>query len=246
MTLPYRKVAEDFLKSGKSLTLAQAYGNCSMPEFAIVAPDGTMIGAWMRCKDYIQDVWWGFFNQKKYSIYGWEWNPESDPHPSTRWLLLAIRWAGKSQDEMQTMLENVKGTMEDVEKKLRIPRHLKSKFSTVRSDYFIVYGSPRWLKAVCTVSFFTWLIRASLTNTGKKYSTLDRKKFAVTNDSYYANSGADTIKLLMEFGFKAIEADWQKYTEVRMVHNNGIQGQNANAKAALQKMGITVAQNSWD
>lgn len=244
MIRPIKSVPNNFLKPGKSLNLSQAYGAVSMPEFAVLAPNGTMIGVWMRCKDYIQDIWWGFYNNKSYSIYGWSWNPESDPHPSTRWLLLAIRWVGKTDEQMTEMLNNVRHTIADVEKRLRIPKHLKTRFSSVRDGYFVIFGSPRWLRAVCTVSFFAWLIRASLTNDGHKFDTLDKKKFPVQNDAYYANSGANTIRLIMS-GLRNVPTDWEKYTTVGQVHNNGIQTQNHSSIESLKKLGLETVANPW-
>lgn len=243
--LPYRKIAKAFLKPGKKMSLSQAYGNVSMPEFSILSPDGTMIGPWMRCKDYIQDVIWGHINQKKYSIYGWSWDPESDPAPSNRWLILALMWNGKTTEQMAAMLENVKGTVEDIEKRLRIPKFRRTRFSKAVNNYFVIYASPNWLRSVGTVSFICWLIRASLTNESKKFDKLDRNKFPVSNDAYYIQNGANFIKLLLHGGFNSIEDDWKSYNIVNQVHNNGICGRSEYAKQQLAKIGIAPETPAW-
>ena len=189
-----------------------------MPEFAILAPDGSQIVTWMKCKDYIQDTIWGSMNNKYVSIYGWRYNPNKDPKPSSRYLLLALRWVGRDS-EMETYLYNVQETVEDLESRLRIPKVDRTRFSRASGDKFVIYGSNKWKRCAATVSFFTFLIRASLTNSGGKLETIG-KKTAVGKDAYYIKSGAPFIKRLLSKGFLGFKPDWHKECSEE-IHDSG-------------------------
>lgn len=227
MSIAYRKLPSNFFSPSEGFfDLGEDFGTYDdMPEFAILSPDGTQVGTWMKCKDFIQDTIWGNKHRRYYEVYGWEFDPTKDKI-SNRYLLLAMRWKTKTIKELREMLSNVKGTIENLESALSIPKFRRTKFSRVLAGpaggtHFIVYGSPDWMKCVSTVSFFSWLLRASLTNKARTFEAMnDLKKCAVNKDIYYLRGGKSFIEKLVKDGFKAFESDWD-VDDVMKVHHNG-------------------------
>lgn len=222
MSLAYRTVSQSFLRefTGDDYLEEEYSKYAKMPQFAVVSPDGRQIGPWMKCKDYIQDVWWGYQHKRSYECHGFSYQYGEDPAPSNRYLLLAIRWEGKTPTEIRKMLDNVKRTVENLEKRLRIPRHLRTRFSRQMNDYFIVYGCPKWLGAVKLVSFFSWLLRASLCNDGGRIETIN-DTCPVKKDAYYKKQGMVFIKHLLKAGIDSIKSDWMEKRDIYTCHSEG-------------------------
>jgi hypothetical protein len=241
--LGYRGTPNTFLKENKNQAyLSEAYGKGDkMPEFTIISPDGTQIGSWMRCKDFIQDTIWGFKNNKSYSIYGWKFNPKSDA-VSKRYLFLGMRW--RASKKLKENLENVKATIEDVEKRVGIPLYQRTRFSRVLSnkgaEYFVVYGSPAWTRCIGTVSFFTWLLRASLTNSGRTLETIEKANTPVANDKYYLRGGEKFIKKLFSHGIESFKPDWS-ISSVNEAHHNGFVQYSRRIKTKKKKKKVKKA-----
>src|SRR5690606_10814188 len=156
--LGFKLAPKDFLKeTGIAGSLSEIYGsNQKMPEFALIHPSGRQIGEWMKCKDYIQDAIWATINKRGYSIYGFTFKKDED-NINLNHLMLAVRWPGKKAQYLAECLENVKATVEDVEKRLGIPKFRRTRFARVRRggaerSYFLVYGSKFWMKCVATTS----------------------------------------------------------------------------------------------
>lgn len=224
----FKKVPPQFLRqSDRKLQLNEIYDrNDTMPQFALLASDGRQIGTWMRCKDYIQDAIWGSLKKVAYEVHGWQFDPKVDPTPSESWLILALKWPNKAPEHMNKAIENVKSTVENLETILKVPKYQRSKFSRRINDYFIVYGGLPWLRSPSTVSLFSWLLRAALTNDGRTFESLKKmKKFAVNNDGYYFRQGKYFVDFLLSNGFDAIENDWMKHESAYSVHASGFVGQ---------------------
>jgi hypothetical protein len=211
-------------KTANGSSLSEAYGyNDPMPEFALLSADGRQIGPWMRCKDYIQDCIWGGMFKKSYSVHGFKYTHGTDPLPNLNKLHLAVRFRAKNKI-LAKMLENVKKTVEDLEERVNIPRDERTKFSRVLEDsYFVVYGSHHWLKATHTISFFTFMIRASFLNTGRKIETIG-KTAPVKNDVYYFKGGRKYMEMLSKAGIEGVKANWDSYKntdKAYTIHNAG-------------------------
>lgn len=243
--LKFKTLSPDFIrKPRRELHLSEAYdANQDMPEFAIMAADGQQIGAWMRCKDYIQDVVWGSKREKKYSVHGWDYDPKLDPRVSDKWLILAMRWKSKTRDELNKAIANVKATVEDLEKRLGVPKFQRSRFTKAMGDYFVIYGGQKWLHSPGTVSLFTWVLRSALLNDEGTFDAMvKKKKFAVSNDGYYLRQGKIFIDTLLEVGFNGMSTDWDTIEEPYSVHGGGFVGQSY--KLAQQK-GIKVSYDDY-
>lgn len=204
--LAYRNVEKDFFKPNTAPGhLSEIYdASNDMPEYALIGPTGKQIGLWMKCKDYIQDAYWGQRHGRAYSIYGFNFNPETDK-VSNRYLLLVVRWKGKNNDQMSEYLANAKKTIERLESKLGIPKYRRTRFSRVFDGMFVVWGSPDWLRAIATVSFFACLVRAAFYN---KDGSLNIKDAPNKSDVYYLKSGKPFIDELKKNGLKAFNPDW--------------------------------------
>lgn len=216
-----------FRASKRKFSLSEIYGSgSSMPEFTVVAEDGRQIGGWVRCKDFIQDVWWGHLNNVSYGIYGYNYNPVLDPKPSLNELLLALRWKGKTEKQLKSMLKNLRKTVDSVESKMPwegkkgLPENMRSKFSEPEDGIIVVRGSKIYLRSVALLSFFTWLVRGSLLNKSGKLSEI-KKTCPVKKDAYYHNSGQKFINELIKNGPNAFISDFDSYRNVSAVHNNG-------------------------
>ena len=121
------------------------------------------------------------------------------------------------------MLDCVKSTIEDMERRVGIPKKDRTRFSRVIKDYFVVYGSPHWLKATHTISFFTFLIRASFMNKGGKIETIG-KTSPVKKDIYYYRNGRKYMDMLSESGIEGVEGNWdnhKNHNDSFSVHNDG-------------------------
>jgi len=240
------KLAREYLKdvtlinpkTDNGSNLIEAYGgNESMPEFVIVSPNGDQIGPWMRCKDYIQDCIWGGMFGKTYNCHGFQYTHGKDPVPNLENLHLGMRFMAKNE-ELDEMLENVKETVSDLEERVGIPAVERTRFSRVipnkTFNYFIVYGSKYWLKATHTISFFTFLLRGSFLNTGRKIETIGKTP-PCKNDSYYFNSGKKYMDMLSKGGIDGIESNWEQHkshSDAYQLHNGGFVNWSYNAGAA--------------
>lgn len=233
--LPLRESDGFFRASTKQYGLAEIYGREeSMPEMTLVAEDGKQIGAWVKCKDFIQDVYWAKKNRVSYSIYGYDYNPTIEPLPSDRYFLVAMRWKGKSDKQMDKMMDNVKRTTEWVERKIPwknrdgkarvgIPKFLRTTFTKSEGGVAVIYGSRIWMESIACISFFTWLIRASLLNEGETIDSIG-KTCPNKKDIYYLQSGKRFVDALMKKGIDAFQPDFDKHDSVDSVHNNGFVG----------------------
>ncbi len=206
----------------------------SMPEFCVLSKNGEQVGAWMKCKDYIQDTIWGGKFGVTFNCHGFQYRHGTDPLPSTDKLILAIKYEGKEK-ELPQMIINVKKTVENLECRLKIPACQRTKFSRAIGNYFVIYGSHLWTKATHTISFFTFLLRGSLNNKGGKIETIGTTP-PVKNDTYYFKNGRGYIDLLSKVGINDIESNWDLHKDHKdpyKIHGGGfVDNSNRMAKEA--------------
>lgn len=209
----------DSSQANKS-TLSEAYNKTSsMPEFAIMSEDGRQIGPWMRCKDYVQDCIWGGMFKESYQVHGFKYTHGEDPAPNLKKLHLAVRFITEKH-QLADMLENIKKTVENLEERISIPKKDRTKFSRVIDNYFIVYGSKHWLKATHSISFFTFLIRATFLNIGRKIETIGTTP-PCGKDTFYFKNGRKYMEMLSEHGIKGVESNWDSHKSASACHDDG-------------------------
>lgn len=213
----------------KKFRLCEIYDkNVQMPEFAILSEDGIQICTWMKCKDYIQDTILGGMFEKDTAVYGWVYKHGQDAAPAKHRLILAIRFKGKEK-ELPGMLMNVKATVENLEKRIKFPKHSRTRFSRVlQNKYFVIYGSKMWMHSTHLVSFFSFLLRASLCNSGGTIETIG-KTCPVKKDIYYNIQGNRFVNQLLKKGIAGWKPNWETFNnktnggwlDVHGAHNSG-------------------------
>ena len=135
-------------------------------EFAFVSEDFQQIHQLVWCKDFLQDAIWGHLNQKKVSIYGFTYDPETMPPlfmDKTR--LLITNW--KDQNFNHKLLNNCLPFLNAFEKKLKMQRTIVFKCQKTPTRYgksgvWMLEGSKRWMKSPPMISLYTLLIRAGM------------------------------------------------------------------------------------
>ncbi len=242
MSFRYIK-AKPIVQSTSVFSLSEIYNiNTEMPEFAILSATGVQIGPWIKCKDFIHDCIWGAKSEKSYTMFGFKYVHGTDPLPNLKRLHLALRYRGTSTNTLNQILINPKKTIENLEKKLGFKSHERTKFSRIIENYFLIYGSKKWMTASHTVSFFTFLIRASLNNTGGRIGTIG-KTSPVKKDCYYYRGGSEYYKLLKSKGIEGFEPNWTSAKSVGDIHGCGFL---SHTSAAYQDSGKLSEKDDWD
>ena len=216
-----------------------------MPEYAVLSDDGQQIGCWMKCKDYIQDTVWGMKNEKSCEVYGFNYRHGVDPLPGKTNINLALRWIGKSEEEMSRMLINTKKVVEDMEKRLGVPKFKRTRFSKVNGCHFTLRASSFWMKSSQLVSFFTFMVRSSLLNkTGRLETSKDTAP--VKKDIYYLLSGKDFIKKILTEGPDFVDPNWDS-DNAYDVHNGGFVNYSKSVlKSKSFSVGSQVQDDDWE
>lgn len=207
----------------KTSVLIQNYENQKVPELAIIGDDMKQIGPWMKCKDYIQDVICANNTQTNFYIYGFQYSYMSGPHAKTG-INLAIRWDGKTKDEMSTYFHNVRATLLAFEKKAKVSA--KSKVFLLKNNQILVLGSNDWRRCIATISFFATICRLGLLNTGKTIKTFLQIKYdkSFAQDAYYIGIAQTFVNKLLNDGIESfVEEDWQFASQdyIPRCHGNG-------------------------
>lgn len=232
-----RPTSPDFFKPSNISpnTLNQIYSQSQdFPDIGILSQDGSQIGPFVRCKDYIMDVVWAHNRKTPFVLYGFNYqNPTEKPLPTYR-LNLCLTWKNKTKEQMEEMLKNTLNTIADIETKAKVPARAPTLFSNVMSFknegkdqyYFIVYGSYFWRRNVESITFFVTSMRLGLLNpsgTWDSLLTIAKSGAAANfNDSTYLGYGKPYMDLLKTKGVLALpKQDWSKFTNAGAVHGQG-------------------------
>jgi hypothetical protein len=172
------------------------------------------------CKDFLHDVVWAAVNNKKYGIYGLNYDPTTSPDNSLSLdkVRLAVRDKSIPSNDMITNMRNTTNFLNAVEKICKFsPTTINSVISTEQpgaikkpeskkkatfAGIFLVEGDKRWIHAPPLLSLYTLLLRV-----GFKYvegeNPIEYINKAVKGgfrDSHYLTSliNAKLIPLLFE------------------------------------------------
>lgn len=137
-------------------------------EFAWVSENHQQIHQLVWCKDFMQDMVFGSFNNKDVSIYGLEWNSETSVPvflKKTR-IMIANR---KDHDFGQKVLNNLKEFLHGIESKLKMEKTTFEKCTYVPGVYskagvYLLNSDARWMIAPPMVSLFALLLRVGMTH----------------------------------------------------------------------------------
>jgi len=137
-------------------------------QYAFVSQDFKQIHQLVWCKDFLQDAIWGHLNQKKVSIYGFTYDPETMlPLYLRRTRLMVANW--KDESLGPKLLNNCLPFLHAIEKRLGMRRTELFRCQKVPPRYstagvWLLEGSKRWMKSPPMISLYTLLIRAGMTH----------------------------------------------------------------------------------
>jgi len=159
-------------------------------EYAFVSEDYIQLHQLVWCKDFMQDVVFGFLHGQEVSIYGFRYNPEHDPPlylDKTRIMLNSY----KDADFGSKVLVNLRDFLHQIEDRLKMARTVFEQVANAphqyrRSGVFLLDSSKRWMKSPPMMSLYTLLLRTGLLHQIDGYFDQDRswgnKDFQILKD----------------------------------------------------------------
>jgi hypothetical protein len=148
-------------------------------EYAFCTLDYKQHLPWVYCKDFLHDAVYSFLHGTNLSIYGYQYDPKSQPAPNLKRMRLLV--ANKSDNDFGSKIENVVDFVNQVEKDLKIPSFTRA-FKCVdppevykTCGVYMFSGSHHWLLSPPMISLFTLSVRAGFVHTkGNPYKqTID-------------------------------------------------------------------------
>lgn len=138
-------------------------------EYAFVSEDYTQIHQLVWCKDFMQDVVFGYIHKKQVDIYGFSYNPKvCSPLylDKTRVMLNSY----KDLNFEPKVLLNLKDFLHQIEDRLKMSHTVFEKVANPphhyrRTGVFLLNSSKRWMKAPPMMSLYTLLLRTGLLHT---------------------------------------------------------------------------------
>lgn len=203
-------------------------------EYAFVTPKGQQITQFAFCKDYLQDAIQSRVLNKKRGIYGFSYDPKTEPLISFKSTDLLVT---NSQDlNLELNIKNCLDFINQVEDHLKIKNTIVFKVENpplkyLKSGVFYFKGSNRWIKSAPMISMYTLFIRVGLGHkigtpfketingivSGKlnAYQKVDytRLKYSLNGISYILDKGDVAI-----FG-KRIRDNYPSKINISTMHN---------------------------
>jgi len=209
-------------------------------EYAFLTKDYKQIHQLVWCKDFLNDVIYGFLNNKRTTIWGFSYDPKKHLPPdleSTRLLLTSKRdrefrkkilRSLAFMNEIEKSLQMTKTTIEECKEP---PRHYR------RGGVFIFKGSKRWLKSPPMLSLYTLMIRVGLTHDVSQpwFQTVEDIRSGFTKpyyeeDAHILTNGQSGIDRIFKYGdrklfHRNIKDNYPSYLATDTIHNDfGILG----------------------
>lgn len=135
-------------------------------EYAFVSEDNKQVHQLVWCKDFMQDVIFGFVNNEPVDIFGFEYDPSRDvPISRSKTRIMVCNWRDK--DFEQKLLNNCAEFIHGIETQLKMRYTQFSKCTNPppiyrKSGVFVVEGSKRWMVAPPMMSFYTLMLRIGM------------------------------------------------------------------------------------
>lgn len=186
-------------------------------EMALCSADGQQIGDFVFCKDFFQDAIKGFLNDMSSSIYGYSYNPKTQPPidmKNTRVLM-----TDSSNPNLSDKVPAVLDFLNQVEKEMKLKPTKALVCDDPPSSYkkagvTLYVGDPAWLQSSAALSMYTLLMRNGTVHTvGVNWrKTLDgiiagKIYPAQENDATYLRYGKPGIDLIIEKGIVKVFGD---------------------------------------
>jgi len=214
-------------------------------EYAFLNKNYEQIHQLVWCKDFLNDVIYGFLNNKRTTIWGFSYDPNKHLAPylgSTRILLTS-----KRDKEFPKKIQQSLNFVNEIEEHLKMsktqmeichepPRHYR------RSGVYIFNGSKRWQKAPPMLSLYTLLIRVGLNHTfGTPWQETIEDIRNETKTPYYEEdatilrNGKIGMDRIFKFGdrklfHRDIRDNYSESVDIDVIHNDcGIVGYSNNS-----------------
>lgn len=212
---------------------AQIYS--SGVELALVSADNQQIGPFVYCKDFFQDAIKGFVNGTPSSIYGYSYNPKTQPPIDLGNVRILL-----AHDKDADFLKKVPAVLDllnQVEKKMGLSLTTWSVVTDPPAKYksgvALLVGDGAWLRSSASLSMYTLLARNGLVH--KVGTSFDKTIQAIINgelpagqrnDSTYMKYGKPGMDLIIELGIdkvfgKETKANYKGTVPTGTIHHYG-------------------------
>lgn len=133
-------------------------------EYAFLNDDYKQIHELVLCRDYLNDVMYGSLNNKKIDIWGFKYDPQTDPAPSKKHTKLLL--ASKKDKFFRKKIFNSLSFVNQIERRLKMSptevEECENPDRHYKTGVFIFNGNKRWMKAMPMISLYTLLIRIGM------------------------------------------------------------------------------------
>jgi hypothetical protein len=161
----------NFYTKGKNL--AEIYS--SGLQYAFVAPNGDQCHQFVYCKDFLQDCLGAIVNKTVASIYGFSYNPETNPPVDLEHTRIALTFSC-SKEEFAGKMTKALSLVNEVEKAFGLSKSKGKWVGEYKSNpVWLIVGDKQWMLAPPLLSLYTILLRL-----GSTYSGDDWVKFLTT------------------------------------------------------------------
>jgi len=115
---------------------------------------------WVLCKDFLTDVVWASLHKKPVSIYGFKYNPETNPLPCTSEIRMLVRNKQLSNDKFDKQIEQSLKFINVVERKLKfIPSRIDKVDMGQAHSIWMFTSDKRWIHASPLLSMYSLFLR---------------------------------------------------------------------------------------
>lgn len=203
------KVNVKWLKSANS-GIAQVYS--SGLQYALVNDDYQQCHDFVFCKDFIQDAYHGFLHQQQASIYGFTYDPSTQPPLSLTKLRIVL--VNSKDAKMGEKIPAVVDFINQFCKKMKLKPSRAIEVENPPKAYskcgaWIIEGSGMWINAPVLISMYSLLIRVGFTHKVGQDAETTIKNLVngkstpyQSNDRYQLQSAQKGIEQILKYGYR--------------------------------------------
>lgn len=212
---------------------AQIYS--SGVELALCSAKGEQIGPFVYCKDFFQDAIKGFVNNTSSSIYGYSYNPKTQPPIDLGNVRILL-----AHDKDADFLKKVPAVLDllnQIEKKMGLALTTATVAdeppAKYKSGVVLLVGDGAWLRSSASLSMYTLLARNGLVHPkGESYEStinsliLGKLPAGQRNDGTYMKFGKPGIDLIIKKGIDEVfgtnlKANYKDTISTSTIHHYG-------------------------
>lgn len=205
--------------------LSEAYS--SGIKYAILDAEGNIRHKPIRCKDYIQDLYWSeILNKGEIKQYGFKWDG-NNTNPVSKQDKVSVVLISDNETSLQQYKDNLQNLLNIVENTLDIPNSEVINSSSCDKDIIVIYDN-KWSEKPYLLSMLYLLMRIGLyykRNNNDIYEVVDylinKNANLLTNDvqqllSINKNKKFEELFINNELQ----EQKWSDYDTTSNIHNN--------------------------